>query len=63
MISLIIIYVFQLDLRKSTTCNVQPDDIHRQTIEEPAVSAAKEVILQRCLQTDYIQFSTYFTDL
>ncbi|XP_076766925.1 haspin [Xylocopa sonorina] len=50
------------NLRKSSTCNIQSDVVDGQTIEEHVASIAREVILQRCLQNDYIPFSVYFTD-
>ncbi|KAG9436471.1 hypothetical protein HZU67_01428 [Apis mellifera carnica] len=49
--------------RKSSTCNFQHDDIDGQIIKEHVVLTAREVILQRCSQKDYISFSTYFSDL
>ncbi|OAD62606.1 Putative serine/threonine-protein kinase haspin like protein [Eufriesea mexicana] len=48
--------------QKSSTCKIQSDDIDDQIIEEHIVSTAREVILQRCLQKDYIPFSLYFSD-
>ncbi|KAK1128327.1 hypothetical protein K0M31_002795 [Melipona bicolor] len=48
--------------KKSSICNIQNDDIDGQVIEEHVISTAREVILQRCLQKDYIAFSTYFSD-
>ncbi|XP_017797465.1 PREDICTED: uncharacterized protein LOC108578612, partial [Habropoda laboriosa] len=48
--------------RKSSTCNIQNDDVDGQVIEEHVVSTSKEVILQKCLQKDYIPFSTCFSD-
>ncbi|CAL7944658.1 unnamed protein product [Xylocopa violacea] len=50
------------NLRKSSTCNIQSDVVDGQTIEEHVASTAREVILQRCSQNDYIPFSVYFTD-
>ncbi|KAK9303159.1 hypothetical protein QLX08_005104 [Tetragonisca angustula] len=46
--------------KKSSICNIQNDD--GQVIEEHVISTAREVILQKCLQKDYIAFSTYFSD-
>ncbi|CAD1468461.1 unnamed protein product, partial [Heterotrigona itama] len=48
--------------QKSSICNIQNDDIDGQVIEEHVISTAREVILQKCLQKDYIAFSTYFSD-
>ncbi|KOX69838.1 Putative serine/threonine-protein kinase haspin like protein [Melipona quadrifasciata] len=48
--------------KKSSICNIQNDDIDGQVIEEHVISTAREVILQRCLQKDYIAFSRYFSD-
>ncbi|XP_017883938.1 uncharacterized protein LOC108627272 [Ceratina calcarata] len=42
--------------------NVQIDHVDGQIIEEHPSLTAKEVILQRCVQKNYIPFSTYFTD-
>lgn len=59
-----IIYIYLcIDPRKSSTCNFQHDDIDGQIIKEHVVLTAREVILQRCSQKDYISFSTYFSDL
>ncbi|XP_043583360.1 uncharacterized protein LOC122568084 isoform X2 [Bombus pyrosoma] len=48
--------------QKSSICNIQNNDSDIQVIEEHVVSTAREVILQRCLQKDYIPFTTYFSD-
>ncbi|XP_076646653.1 haspin isoform X2 [Halictus rubicundus] len=48
--------------RKSSVCNIENDDIDGHIIDEYVVSTAKEVILERCLQQDYIPFSTYFSE-
>ncbi|XP_071861051.1 haspin isoform X1 [Bombus fervidus] len=48
--------------QKSSICNIQNNDSDIQVTEEHVVSTAREVILQRCLQKDYIPFTTYFSD-
>ncbi|XP_003706658.3 haspin isoform X1 [Megachile rotundata] len=47
---------------KSSVCSIQNDDFNDQIIKEHVPLTAKEVILQRCSQEDYIPFSSYFTD-
>ncbi|XP_034192367.2 haspin isoform X1 [Osmia lignaria lignaria] len=49
--------------KKSSACNIHSDDDFTGCdIKEHVTSTAKEVILQKCLQEDYIPFSAYFTD-
>ncbi|XP_060813689.1 uncharacterized protein LOC132905941 isoform X2 [Bombus pascuorum] len=48
--------------QKSSICNIQNNDSDIQVTKEHVVSTAREVILQRCLQKDYIPFTTYFSD-
>ncbi|XP_076231333.1 haspin [Calliopsis andreniformis] len=48
--------------QKSSLCNIQNDDTSGHVIEEHIVSPAKEVILERCFQKDYIPFSIHFSD-
>ncbi|XP_076296863.1 haspin [Lasioglossum baleicum] len=48
--------------RKSSLCNIQNDDIDGHITDEYVISPAKEVILGRCLQQDFIPFSIYFSD-
>ncbi|XP_054004826.1 uncharacterized protein LOC128890400 isoform X1 [Hylaeus anthracinus] len=48
--------------RKSSVCNIQNDDVDGEIGEEHTISTAKEVILTKCSQKDYISFSTYFSD-
>ncbi|CAK9825332.1 Serine/threonine-protein kinase haspin homolog [Anthophora retusa] len=48
--------------RTASICNIQNDNVDGQIIEERVVSSTKEVILQKCLQKDYIPFSTCFSD-
>ncbi|XP_076376964.1 haspin isoform X2 [Megalopta genalis] len=50
------------DPGKSSVSNIENDDIDGHITNEYVVSTAKEVILERCLQQDYILFSTYFSD-
>ncbi|XP_076181346.1 haspin isoform X2 [Ptiloglossa arizonensis] len=47
--------------QKSSICNIQNNDTY--CSEKHIVSTAKEVILERCSQKDYIPFSIYFSDL
>nr|XP_031838811.1 uncharacterized protein LOC116429706 isoform X1 [Nomia melanderi]XP_031838812.1 uncharacterized protein LOC116429706 isoform X1 [Nomia melanderi] len=48
--------------QKSCVFNVQDDDIDGHINNEHVILAAKEVILEKCSQQDYIPFSTYFSD-
>ncbi|KZC03891.1 Putative serine/threonine-protein kinase haspin like protein [Dufourea novaeangliae] len=50
------------DPRKSSVCNITNYDNDGHIINEHVDLTAKEVILARCLQQDYIPFSTYFSD-
>ena len=45
----------------SVLCDIPNDDVDGEIIKEHTVSAAKEVILEKCVQKDYILFSTYFS--
>ena len=45
----------------SVLCDIPNDDVDGEFIEGHTVSAAKEVILEKCVQKDYIAFSTYFS--
>ena len=45
----------------SVLCDIPNDDVDGEVIKEHTVSAAKEVILEKCVQKDYIPFSTYFS--
>ncbi|XP_076620657.1 haspin [Colletes latitarsis] len=49
------------DSQNSSECNIQNNDIS-EIVEDHAVFTAKDVILERCSQKDYILFSTYFSD-
>lgn len=52
-----------IDTEKSSLCNIQNDNADGHIIKEHIVSTAKQVILERCGQKDYISFSTHFSDL
>ncbi|XP_076665515.1 haspin [Andrena cerasifolii] len=45
----------------SVRCDIPNDDVDGEIIKEHTVSAAKEVILEKCAQKHYIPFSTYFS--